>query len=235
MGMSWGEFTAQPNGKRIYNHDFDECVAVANQYNEEVLGNAFVPVGSAYQWWTDFARYQQLRNVYVQSQTAVPGAIPIWRGGRYNSRDGHIGVVTSVNGDGSTYNTMEQNAEANRFLWRYTRDRANLLGFLIPMNNPATVDEESGMKLAWDTNGKGYLVTSDGFAHLPDMEHWTLFSRLLQSTPAAPDRFNPREMGLMNKVLEDLSKRNASGAVADVDYGKIAKTVNDEASRRLQG
>ena len=77
------------------------------------------------------------------------------KGGPYNNVDGHIGVVTSVNGNG-TFNTMEQNA-TYRDVWRYTRNMAGVYGFLIPKNNPAggssakpepkpeTLDEEENM------------------------------------------------------------------------------------------
>jgi surface antigen len=134
--MTWGQFTAQPNGTRIYNHGFDQCVALANQYHEDVIGGSFVPVPSAFMWWTDFSSYGTLTANYTQSATPIAGAIFVARYGLYDAPNGHIGVVTSVNG--STFQTMEQNAESNRWLWRYSRSMQNVLGFLHPKNNPAT-------------------------------------------------------------------------------------------------
>lgn len=139
MSMTWGQFTAQPNGKPVINQS-NECVAIANQYHGQVIGGSFVPVNSAHQWWNEFARFPQLTANYNQSATPAPGAIAVWRGGRYNRLHGHIGTVTQVSGNG-TYNTIEQNAESNRWLYRYTRDMANVLGFLIPKNNPAGDDD----------------------------------------------------------------------------------------------
>lgn len=153
--MTWEQFTAQPNGSEIYNHYANECVALANQYHEQVLGGSFVPVNSAYNWWTDYGRLAQLWTMYTQSQTPVPGAVAVWKGGRYDSTHGHIGVVTGL--VGSSYTTMEQNAESNRYLYRYTRDRANLLGFLIPKNNPAEPKPKTSKK--WMKKMLGLQIT----------------------------------------------------------------------------
>ena len=136
MAMTWAQFTAIPNGTRVYNHYADECVALANLFHEDVIGGSFVPVNSAYQWWTNFGSYGTLTSNYTQSASPVAGAIAVWKGGIYNAVHGHIGVVTSVNGNG-TYNTMEQNAGTWRYVGRYTRNMSNVLGFLIPKNNPA--------------------------------------------------------------------------------------------------
>lgn len=101
-----------------------------------------------------------------------------------------------------------------------------------------TIEMEKFMRLAWSsTDGKGYLVTEDGFYYLPDMAHYELFKRLIKSTADKPDAFNNPEIEKMNGVLQALAKRNASfnGTVtAQVDYNKIAKTVVDEEAKRLQ-
>ena len=132
---TWQEFTSIPNGTRIFNHGFDQCVALANHYHEEVLGGRFVGVNSAHEWWTRFGAYPQLAEKYYQSQESVPGAIFVSRGGIYDAVHGHIGVVTA---DGpTTIDTMEQNAGTWRYTGRYTRGMANIYGFLIPHNNPA--------------------------------------------------------------------------------------------------
>lgn len=133
---TWQEFTAIPNGTRVFNYAFDQCVALANLYHESVIGGSFVPVPSAYMWWTDFWSYPTLINNYTPSPTPVAGAIFLARYGLYDAPNGHIGVVTQVYGDG-TFDTMEQNAGTWRYVGRYRRGMANMLGFLVPKNNPA--------------------------------------------------------------------------------------------------
>lgn len=172
--MNWNEFNAIPNGTQVLNHGWDQCVALANLYNEGVVGGGFVPVGSAYQWWTDFDYFPQLYQNYTRSGTPVAGAIFVSRYGLYDAPDGHIGVVTSVNSDG-TFNTMEQNAGTWRYVGRYTRDYTNMLGFLIPKNNPATpkppvkkARKQKNMLMAYykDAAGKGkgrWVVFAPGF------------------------------------------------------------------------
>ena len=137
--MKWQEFLAIPNGTRVMNHGYDQCVALANLYHEEVLGAAFVPVGSAYQWSTQFTGYPQLFNTYNQlpaSADPQPGDIFVSKGGIYNAIDGHIGVVVRA-WDGSTFGTKEQNAGNSRYVWQtYNRSKANMLSYLRPKNSP---------------------------------------------------------------------------------------------------
>lgn len=136
MTKAWNEFNAIPNGTRVLNHGWDQCVALANLYNESVVGGSFVPVGSAFQWWTEFDYHATLRDNYTRSAVPVAGAIFVSRYGLYDAPNGHIGVVTGVNSNG-TFNTMEQNAGTWRYVGRYTRNYQNMLGFLIPKKNPA--------------------------------------------------------------------------------------------------
>ena len=138
--MTWASFTAIPDGTKVFNHGYSECVALANLYHESVIGGSFVPVNSAYQWWTQFGSYATLRNNYAQAGHPVAGAVVVSKGGPYNNIDGHIGVVTRVHGNG-TFDTMEQNA-AHRYVWRYNRNMWGVLGFLIPHNNPANQEED---------------------------------------------------------------------------------------------
>lgn len=140
--LTWQQFTSIPNGTRVLNHGWDQCVALANLYHESVIGGSFVAVGSAYQWWTEFGNWPTLRNNYTPSPTPAAGAIFVARYGIYDAPNGHIGVVTSVNSNG-TFNTMEQNAGTWRYVGRYTRGMANIYGFLIPKNNPATPGKSS--------------------------------------------------------------------------------------------
>lgn len=137
--MKWHNFTKIREGKRIVNHLYDQCVAVANQYHEGVLGLPFVPVNSAFQWWTDFGRYAALHENYRRSSRPVAGAVIVWSSNFLGDWNGHIGVVLSVNGDG-TITTLEQNVSATkRWTHRYRRPQAmpGLLGYLIPHKNPA--------------------------------------------------------------------------------------------------
>lgn len=172
MAMTWGQFTAQPNGTRIFNHGFDQCVALANQFHEQVLSppGSFVGVGSAFQWWTDFARYPQLTSKYVQEPASAapqPGWVFIGRYGIYNAQHGHIGVV--VRGwDGSTFGTMEQNAGTWRYLGRYNRSKANILGFLRPINNPANVPIQPNQRQVGANPVKRRQGPTTASAELPD-------------------------------------------------------------------
>lgn len=134
MSVTWGQFTSIPNGTRIYNHFFDQCVALANHYHENVIGGKFIAVGSAHQWWN--TQNAEINRLYTRSNTPVAGAIFVSLGGIYDRTHGHIGIVTGVNANG-TFTTMEQNAGTWRYTGRYTRGMANILGFLIPKKNPA--------------------------------------------------------------------------------------------------
>lgn len=137
--MTWDEFLALPNGTRVLNHSFDQCVALANLFHEQVMGAAIVPVGSAYQWSTHFTGYPQLFNTYTQipaSADPQPGDIFVSKGGIYNAIDGHIGIVVRA-WDGSTFGTKEQNAERNRYVYQtYNRTKANMLSYLRPKKSP---------------------------------------------------------------------------------------------------
>lgn len=99
-------------------------------------------------------------------------------------------------------------------------------------------DEEKFMRIVHATDGKAYLVTEDGFQWLPSPMYYDLFKRLINSSVDAPERFTPAEIEAMNGQLQDVARRNASApakVTAEVDYSRIAKTVNDDAARRLQG
>ena len=240
--MNWSDFVAIPNGAKIANHGGDQCVALANLYNEDVIGGSFVPVASAYQWWTEYGRFPQLTTNYAQvspGENPKKGDIFISRGGMYNSQHGHIGVVIR-DWDGSTFGTKEQNAELNRYSYQtYNRTKQNMLGYLRPKNNPANItDTGDFMRVTWDNTGIGYVVTEDGFYGLANFQEYQLFVRLINSTPAAPDTFTQQEIQVMGTILSSIAKRNAgtgsNSPAVEVDYAKIAKTVLDEEARRLQ-
>lgn len=130
--------------------------------------------------------------------------------------------------------------------WELRRDRAWSDGAWIdPRNmNPQPIDfgqerngSEKFMKLVWGDGGKGFLVTEDGFYHLPNMESYRIFERLINSQQSDPASFTDGEIALMDNVFRQMASRNAtfSGKViAEVDYNRIAKTVVDEEARRMQ-
>lgn len=163
--MRWEEFVGIPNGKQVHNHGYDQCVALANLYHEQVIGGAFVPVASAYQWWTDFQRLGMLYDRYTQipvGDSPRAGDVFVARNGMYNARDGHIGVVIR-DWDGQTFGTKEQNAEQNRYVWQtYNRSKANVLGFLrpktSPLPEPSTTETETPIVFIADVRGTWYLV-----------------------------------------------------------------------------
>lgn len=132
--MSWAEFLAIPNGTTVFNHGASECVALANQYNEGVLGGGFVQVGSALQWWTNgnVAAVHGFERIDSAPQV---GDIFIASGDIYNLPFGHIGVVIRA-WDGSTFGTMEQNV-GGEYVSRHDRTMANVDGFLRPINQAA--------------------------------------------------------------------------------------------------
>lgn len=163
--MLWDEFYNIPNGQRIFNNGFDECVALANLYHQSVLGGSFVPVKSAYQWWTEYGRYAQLSNIYDRlsvDDNPRAGDVFVARYGMYDAPNGHIGVVVR-DWDGSTFGTKEQNAERNRYSYQiYNRTKANILGFLRPKTNPVPNAPTDGMGetdvFIADVRGTWYII-----------------------------------------------------------------------------
>lgn len=130
--MTWEQFLNIPTGEEVFNHGASECVALANQYNEGVMGGGFVAVGSALAWWTN----ENVANVHGFTRindTPQVGDIFIGSGGLYNLPFGHIGVVTRA-WDGSTFGTIEQNAGIANAVSRHDRTMQNIDGFLRPVN-----------------------------------------------------------------------------------------------------
>lgn len=126
--MSLSEFENIPDGTTIYNHGASECVALANQFNEGVLGGGFVMVGAALDWWTN----QNVAAVHgFERITENPqhGDLFVASCEIYDCTFGHIGYV--VRGwDGSTFGTIEQNAGIPNAVSRHDRTMANVDGFL---------------------------------------------------------------------------------------------------------
>lgn len=126
--MSLAEFEAIPDGTTVFNHGASECVALANQFNEGVLGGGFVAVGSALQWWTN-ENVASVHGFERITENPQHGDLFIASCELYDCTFGHIGYV--VRGwDGSTFGTIEQNAGIPNAVTRHNRTMANVDGFL---------------------------------------------------------------------------------------------------------
>lgn len=126
--MSLAEFEAIPDGTTIFNHGASECVALANQFNEGVLGGGFVAVGSALQWWTN-PNVSSVHGFERITENPQHGDLFVASCELYDCTYGHIGYV--VRGwDGSTFGTIEQNAGIPNAVTRHNRTMANVDGFL---------------------------------------------------------------------------------------------------------
>ena len=130
--MSWDEFLRIPDGTEVFNHGASECVALANQYNEGVLGGGFVAVGAAKDWWFN-TNVADVHGFYRIDSNPQVGDIFIASGDIYDNYFGHIGVVTR-SWDGGTFGTIEQNAGIANAVSRHDRTMANVDGFLRPIN-----------------------------------------------------------------------------------------------------
>lgn len=129
--MSWSEFLNIPDGTEVWNHGDAQCVALANQFNEGVLGGGFVAVPNALSWWTN-GNVAAVHGFDRITSNPQPGDIFIASCEIYDCTNGHIGVV--VRGwDGSTFGTMEQNVYG-KYVSRHDRTMANVDGFLRPIN-----------------------------------------------------------------------------------------------------
>jgi hypothetical protein len=259
--MNWEQFIAIPNGQRVFNNGWDQCVALANLYHQEVIGAAFVPVASAYQWYTDFSRYLQLTNNYVQLPAhANPeaGDIFVSRGGMYNYQDGHIGVVVS-SWNGGTFGTKEQNAELNRYVYQtYNRTKSNMLGYLRPKNNPAAnkpkvLDGENDMLVVMHKErgiyfavGQQYLYRYSFAGHAQVMAQKINPDRsviVVNDTGGAANNEMAawallKTYNISGDVWMKLQPDQTWSAVSSIDSGSgntnaISQAVNDEMARRL--
>lgn len=126
--MSLAEFEAIPDGTTVFNHGASECVALANQFNEGVLGGGFVQVGSALDWWTN-TNVASVHGFERITENPQHGDLFVASCELYDCTFGHIGYV--VRGwDGSTFGTIEQNAGIPNAVTRHNRTMANVDGFL---------------------------------------------------------------------------------------------------------
>lgn len=72
-----------------------------------------------------------------------------------------------------------------------------------PSPQPSIFKDEF-MKIVGDTDGKGYLVTDDGFKWLESPYHASLFVRLMNAQPNPEEKFHREEIEFMNNFLRDL-------------------------------
>lgn len=228
--MSAAEFFALPNGTHVFNHGADQCVALANQYSEGVIGAAFVPVNSAFQWWTEFSNYATLTNNYVQvNDSPAQGDIFIGRYGPYQAENGHIGVVARA-WDGSSFGTMEQgiwNGGSSEFVTRLNRNMNYILGFLRPKNNVGPTFGEEELKLilsdpAQGGDGSIALVGEFTFTPVGNMDQVNAFSKVFGAySPVTREEylFNAEQVGV---------RKNQFGGAFQVNVDAIAKAIADK-------
>lgn len=99
-------------------------------------------------------------------------------------------------------------------------------GSSTPLNNKT---RSKNVKLAWSTDGTGWLVTEDGWGGLPSMQFYDLFKRLINSDQSSgrPDTFNRAEVDMMNSQLRLLALANNTQAPVTLDPLKLASAVAD--------
>ena len=133
--------------------DFDgmygkQCVDYVNAYARDVLGikNAFVGPQYAYQCFTDYAKYPNIKNNFnrVANSTKTlnfpsKGDVIVWAKER-NGYAGHIAIVLEAGEH--TFTVAEQNYDGKGSVRTYTYlNYNNVLGWLVPkskkVNEPA--------------------------------------------------------------------------------------------------
>ena len=84
--------------------------------------------------------------------------------------------------------------------------KGGLLGYLRPKTSTIITDKADHMRLIWNTNGTGFLVTCNGIYGIPDPDRYKLWQRLITSDPtkARPETFTQAEIDYFNSVLTSL-------------------------------
>jgi len=241
--LSFEQFMTIPNGTRVYNYGADQCVALANQYHVGTLNGTLAGtyIQSAFQWWTDFEKYPQFYNVY-NKVTSNPQRGDIFvtnRSSMYDPIHGHIGVVER-SWDGSTFGTIEQNAGsgAKRWAWRYNRDMRSIAGFLRPKSLPSNLSEGNKKMLMIHRTIKGNLT----FA-IFGPNFWLEFIGNDTANAFAGQILNNGTSVQVSPDFWEYCKAaskagitvNVQGSTAGVDNDALAKAVNDEIAKRMQG
>jgi hypothetical protein len=230
--MTPEEFFNLPVGTQILNHGYDQCVALANTYHEDVLGLP-LPSGfeSAFQWWDDFAAQPNLTANYIQvTENPQHGDIFVGRYGLYQSANGHIGVVKE-NWDGSTFGTIEQNAGKNRYVDYYRRNHQNILGFLRPIQNivPAKAKEKDMIFVVrTDDDGSCYVwnMSTDALQGIPNIGHLEILQRSLETWHFG----NRGEFDAIRGWYKDTFSNGTTAQVAPVDTAALAQDIADKIS-----
>lgn len=94
---------------------------------------------------------------------------------------------------------------------------------------PPILGESSTMKLAWTTDGTGWLVTEQGWAGLPSMQVFGLFSRVIDSPK--PDTFLRAEVDMMiaqQRLIAVGVQNNTT-----IDPVKLAAAISDALPGKL--
>lgn len=241
--LSFEEFMAIQNGTRVFNYGADQCVALANLYHVSVLGGSLsgTRINSAYQWWTDFEKYPQFTSVYTKVlDNPQRGDIFVTnRSSMYDPVHGHIGVVER-SWDGSNFGTMEQNAGsgAKRWVWRYSRDMRSIAGFLRPKSLPNNLSEgNKKMLMIHRTIGNNLTFAIFG----PNF--WLEFIGNETANAFAGQILNNGTSVEVSPTFWEYCKAasksgitvNVKGSSSTVDNAALAKAVNDEIAKRMQG
>ena len=237
--LTWDEFFAIPDGTRVFNHGYDQCVAVANLFHEGVRGLPFVAVPNARAWWERRANLAAIRDNYHfldPNAATEPGDIFVSLGGIYDGVDGHIGVIGTASNAGGAVVTLEQNTSAyapQRWLYRHNRSRAFWLGILRPTSGsgggsakptppPKKKDSDMyGMKWAGVPNS-GIIVGQEG---PPQSLHDSVYAAYTQGLKL--DTFELPDWQYKTIVRELWAATNRSSeAIAKATAGKVL-TISD--------
>lgn len=146
----------------------------------------------------------------------------------------------------------------SRFASKYVGWSEDINGLRVAqnVNTPAptpttntTTRRVKEMLLCWDTNGTGYLVTTNGVHGLASPQVYNLFFRLINSdqlkTPfgaqtsgfvgnlkdGTPDTFNRAEMSIIDSNLKIIAKSVQTGISIDVD--KTAQALSDALGKKF--
>lgn len=212
----------------------------------------------------------QAKQGWIYSQHQHPGdrnppaGAPIY----FSGSDGHIAIATG-NGDecrstewpwGQTGTATIHEIEStwNRTYWGWTGD---MLGHLIDFAGTSVAGggatpiqnkrDEDTMYLDWDTNGTGYLTTTDGVLALSSMQFYNLFYRKINANQLAhpnptfigqwvanpvagrPMVFLAAEQSIMDNHLTLLSTQKLTGIQVDPD--KMAAAIADALGDKFNG
>jgi len=104
---------------------------------------------------------------------------------------------------------------------------------------PGATKKEVKMKLAWTTDGTGWLITEQGWTGLPSPQVYSLFHRVINSDQskspftngAAPERFNRAEVDMMNGQQRLIAISAQTGTT--IDPVKLASAISDALGKTI--